>query len=97
MVLDIEREGSILAFAESVIASFPRLNVLINNAGIMRPERLNAEPVDVANAEATVFTNLLGPIRLTAALLPHLRKQPSATIINVSSGLAFVPFTLTPT
>jgi uncharacterized oxidoreductase len=97
MVLDIEREGSILAFAESVIASFPRLNVLINNAGIMRPERLNAEPVDVANAEATVITNLLGPIRLTAALLPHLKKQPSATIINVSSGLAFVPFTLTPT
>jgi uncharacterized oxidoreductase len=63
----------------------------------MRPERLNAEPVDVANAEATVITNLLGPIRLTAALLPHLKKQPSATIINVSSGLAFVPFTLTPT
>jgi uncharacterized oxidoreductase len=73
------------------------LNVLINNAGIMRSETLLAQQPDLADAEATVATNLLGPIRLTAALLPLLEKQSRSTIINVSSGLAFLPLALTPT
>jgi len=72
-------------------------NVLVNNAGIMRRETLTASPVDLATAEATVATNLLGPIRLTAAFLPHLRRQPGATVLMVSSGLAFVPIAITPT
>ena len=57
----------------------------------------SAQQPDLADSEAIVATNLLGPIRLTAALLPHLQKQPSATIMNVSSGLAFLPLVLTPT
>jgi uncharacterized oxidoreductase len=73
------------------------LNVVINNAGIMRAENLLAQQDDLVDAEATVTTNLLGPIRLTAALLPMLRKQPYSAIINVSSGLAFVPMAITPT
>lgn len=97
LTLDIESAAGIQAFAAEATAKFPALNVLINNAGIMRPESLTAEPVDLTNAEATIATNLLGPIRLTAALLPHLKKQPKATVINVSSGLAFVPLALTPT
>jgi len=76
---------------------YPSLNVLINNAGIMRPENLLEASNDLSTAEKTVTTNLLGPIRLTAALLPSLRKQPRATIMTVSSGLAFVPFAVTPT
>ena len=63
----------------------------------MRPEKLIAQQPDLADAEAIVTTNLLGPIRLTAALLPLLQKQPSSTIVNVSSGLAFLPLALTPT
>jgi uncharacterized oxidoreductase len=63
----------------------------------MRPEKLLAQQPDLADAEAIVATNLLGPIRLTAALLPHLHKQPRAVILNVSSGLAFLPLALTPT
>jgi uncharacterized oxidoreductase len=63
----------------------------------MRPEKLLAQQEDLADAEAMVATNLLGPIRLTAALLPLLRKQPHSTILNVSSGLAFLPLALTPT
>jgi uncharacterized oxidoreductase len=97
VVLDVEDASSIGRFADDIANRFPALNVLINNAGIMRAERLLNQPSDLADAEAIVTTNLLGPIRLTAALLPQLQKQPSATIMNVSSGLAFVPLVLTPT
>lgn len=96
-VLDVQYPASIRAFAEQVTAEFPSLNVLINNAGIMRAEKLLTQQPDLADAEAIVSTNLLAPIRLTAALLPHLQKQPASTIINVSSGLAFVPLVFTPT
>ena len=95
--LDIDHPAAIRAFAAQAIAEFPSLNVLINNAGIMRAEKLLAQPPDLADAEAIVTTNLLGPIRLTAAFLPHLQQQPHATIVNVSSGLAFLPLALTPT
>jgi uncharacterized oxidoreductase len=97
LTVDMESAEGIKAFATELTQRFPALNVVINNAGIMRPETLTAEPVDLTNAEAIVTTNLLGPIRLTAALLPHLKKQAHATVINVSSGLAFVPLMLTPT
>ena len=64
----------------------------------MRPERLLDQPEDLADAEATIATNLLGPIRLNAALLPVLQKQLDATVMTVSSGiLAFVPLAMTPT
>ena len=63
----------------------------------MRPEKVLEQPDDLADMEAIVTTNLLGPIRLTAALLPHLQKQPHATVMTVSSGLAFVPMAATPT
>jgi uncharacterized oxidoreductase len=96
-VLDVEDAGAIRDFAARIVAEHPALNVLVNNAGIMRAENLLAEPFDLADAEATITTNLLGPIRLTAALLPHLRQQPAATVINVTSGLAFLPLSMTPT
>jgi uncharacterized oxidoreductase len=63
----------------------------------MRVEKLRAQPADLADAEATIATNLLGPIRLTAALLPLLQRQPYSAIMNVTSGLAFVPMAKTPT
>jgi uncharacterized oxidoreductase len=97
IALDIENPAAIRAFATRAAAEFPSLNVLVNNAGIMRKENLHTQQPDLADAEAIVATNLLGPIRLTAALLPLLRKQPQATIMNVSSGLAFLPLALTPT
>jgi uncharacterized oxidoreductase len=97
MTLDIEDPASIRTFAADVAKQHPKLNVLINNAGIMRAEKLQSQPDDLADAESTIATNLLGPIRLTAALLPHLQQQPDSTIMNVSSGLAFVPLAPTPT
>jgi uncharacterized oxidoreductase len=95
-ILNIEDDDAIRSFAQKLTANFPALNVVINNAGIMRAENL-LQSASTADAEATITTNLLGPIRLTAALLPHLLKQPHATIMTVSSGLAFIPRAFTPT
>ena len=67
------------------------------NAEIMKSEDVLAEPTDLRVCEDTVATNLLGPIRFTAALLPHRRRQASAAVVNVISGLAFVPRADTPT
>lgn len=90
MQVDLDDANSIETFADRVIAEHPALNVLINNAGIMRFETL-AQRRDLADAEATVSTNLLGPIRMTNGLIDHLVQKPDAVIVNVTSGLAFVP------
>ena len=95
--LDIQNAAAIRAFAGRLVDEFPTLNVVVNNAGIMRAENLLSQPTELLDAEAIVATNLLGPIRLTAALLPHLEKQSNAVILNVSSGLAFLPLAFTPT
>lgn len=97
LTVDMADAGSIHALAAQVTQDYSQLNVLINMAGVMRAENLLDQKEPLADAEATVATNLLGPIRLTAALLPALRKQPSSTVMNVSSGLAFVPLAMTPT
>lgn len=96
-VVDLQNPGALRGFANRMAEEFPTLNVLINNAGIMRPEQILSQPEDLADMEAILATNLLAPLRLTAALLPLLRKRPRAAIMNVSSGLAFVPLALTPT
>ena len=97
VTLDVSDPKSIQSFAAQVTKEFPSLNVLINNAGMMQPENLLEKPNGLSGAEKTVATNLLGPIRLTSALLPLLKKQPRATVMTVSSGLAFVPLAITPT
>ncbi len=94
--LDVTDAAAIPAFVARVVAAHPDLNVLVNNAGIMLGEDLT-DPAHLAQAEAMVTTNLLGPIRMTTALLPHLKAQARATVINVTSGLAFVPLARTPT
>lgn len=95
VTLDVESAGGVAAFASAVLERFPALNVLVNNAGIMRYERLDRAR-DLADAEAQITTNLLGPIRLIDALVGHLAEQ-GGTIVNVTSGLAFVPLAGTPT
>jgi len=95
--LDVADPAAIRAFAAQVVRDHPALNVVINNAGIMQAEDLKAEPFDLNVVDATVTTNLLGPIRLTAALLPHLQAQAASTVITVTSGLAFIPLAATPT
>ena len=94
--LDIDDPAAILAFSKKVVVEYPALNVLINNSGIMRLEDLVNHPEDLSVPEATITTNLLGPIRLTSALLPHLTKQSQPVIINLTSGLAFAPLAFAP-
>lgn len=96
LLLDIQDKDDVAAFARQAVESFPALNVVVHNAGIMRSEAIAAGDF-LATAEETISTNLLGPIRLTSALLPHLLKQERAAILTVSSGLAFVPLATTPT
>ena len=86
---------SIVRLAGQLKRDYPALNAVILNAGIMRTELLQSGGLD--DAEAIVATNLLGPIRLAAALLPMLLSKPRAAIMTVSSGLAFVPLAVTPT
>ena len=93
--LDVSSASDIERFAAQVKRDHPALNVVIHNAGIMQGEDVQNE--SVATAEATIATNLLGPIRLNTALLPLLLKQSQATVMTVSSGLAFLPLVTTPT
>ena len=94
--LDIEDAADIGHVAAQLIADHPDLNIVVNNAGIMRSEALGA-PRDLADAAATILTNLLGPIRVIDALVDHLAQTPDAAIVTVSSGLAFVPLVSAPT
>ncbi len=73
------------------------LNVLVNSAGISRLEDLTADAGDVSAAHSIIRTNIVGVLRVTAALLPTLRQQRESTIIATTSGLAFVPFASFPT
>ncbi len=91
--LNVEDPASIAAAAKELVTKYPKLNVLFNNAGIMHIDDLGG-PVDDAMAMATVTTNLLGPIRMTSALIEHLKKQRTATIINTGSVLGFVPLAM---
>jgi uncharacterized oxidoreductase len=91
--LNVEDPASIAAVAKELVTKYPKLNVLFNNAGVMHVDDLSG-PVDDAMAIATVTTNLLGPIRMTSALIEHLKKQKTATIINTSSVLGFVPLAM---
>jgi uncharacterized oxidoreductase len=89
--VDVENIDDTKRFGDEVKSQFPALNVLINNSGIMKSENLKSGVEDLAIAEQTVAINLLGTFRITAVLMPLLLSQPKATIMTVSSGLAFLP------
>ena len=93
--LDQGDSADIRRFAIEMSDKYPELNVLVNNAGIQRVEDLTTG--NPGTAEQTLAVNLLGPIRLTSALLQLILGRPRAAIVNVTSGLAFMPSALTPT
>ena len=94
--LDVDDVDGLRDNVAGILERHPEINVLVNNAGIMRFEKLDGAR-DLADAESTIATNLLGPIRLIDALIDHLLGRPDAAIVNVTSGLAFVPLVTTPT
>lgn len=94
--IDTTDPASIDAAAKQVLADHPDLNVLVAMAGIMRVEDWHRPESFLSSAEQVVTTNLLGPIRLIGAFVEHLQTRPDATIVTVSSGLAFAPLAATP-
>lgn len=94
--IDTTDPASIRAAAAEVLARHPELNVLVPMAGIMRVEDWHRPESFLGSAEEVITTNVLGPIRLIAEFIEHLRTRPDATILTVSSGLAFTPLAATP-
>lgn len=92
--LDIADPIGIQAAAERLVAENPTLNVLINNAGIMPFDDASCA-IDDAQAQSIIATNLLGPIRMTSALIGHLKAQPRSVIVNNTSVLAYTPLATT--
>ncbi len=95
-ILDVQDSAKLKSFAAAITAKHPTLNVLVNMAGIMKTENLVDSP-DPSVIDDTIATNLTAPLQLTTALLPHLMAQPRATVLTVTSGLAFTPLAMTPT
>jgi short-subunit dehydrogenase involved in D-alanine esterification of teichoic acids len=96
VVIDTTSPASIQTAASTVLDRHPDLNVLVTMAGIMQVEDWRKPEAFLASAEAVVTTNVLGPVRLIAAFIEHLQTRPDATIVTVSSGLAFTPLAATP-
>jgi len=91
-LLDVRDPAAIRNVARKVVAEFPSLNCVFNNAGIQRRlEFASGTPLGEEDLQDEILTNLLGVIRVTAEFIPHLVQQANATLVNVSSGLGFVP------
>jgi uncharacterized oxidoreductase len=91
-VLDVTQPNEIRRVAADAIAQFPGLNCVFNNAGVQMGHDFLADgPLDDAGMAEEIDTNILGVIRVAGGFLPHLKKKENAVLVNVSSGLAFVP------
>jgi uncharacterized oxidoreductase len=93
---DVSKNKDIEELFDRITQKFPELNILINNAGIMRTINLHSNEGNLDDITREIDINLSGPIRMTQKFLLHLKSKPTAAIINVSSGLAFVPLPNSP-
>ncbi len=93
---DVSSSTEIEALFNKVTKEFPALNVVINNAGIMRNINVHDQNGTLDDLTREIEINLNGPIRMVKKFLPHLKTKPEAMIVNVTSGLAFVPLPISP-
>jgi uncharacterized oxidoreductase len=94
--LDVQDRNHIRDVARQLAHKFPKLNCVVNNAGIQRAIDFTKDPISFDAIEEEITTNLTGLIHMCAAFLPHLKKQARASLINVSSGLGLMPLALVP-
>jgi len=92
---DVSKAEDIRSLHEQVAAHYPKLDTLINNAGVMKIVPLQ-DPRTLEALTQEVDINLTGAMRMVQQFLPLLKSQSDALIVNVSSGLAFVPFAVSP-
>jgi uncharacterized oxidoreductase len=93
---DVADSGGRQALFDWATRYFPSLNILVNNAGIQRQIDLRAGPKDFLGGEDEIETNFRAPVHLAALFIPHLMKQQTAAIVNISSGLGFAPLAFMP-
>ena len=92
---DVRNPAAIALLYQKVTHDFPALNVVMNNAGIMRMLSLNGKH-GLQDIGQEIEINMLGPVRMVEQFLPYLKMKPEAAIVNVSSGLAFLPLASAP-
>ncbi len=93
---DVSDPAAIGALHASVLPQFPALDTLINNSGIMRNLKLDLAGRDLSDLTREIEINFSGPVRMVQQFLPHLKSRKNALIVNVSSGLAFIPLPISP-
>jgi len=93
---DVSKPQDIERLYKDVTQQFPQLNIIINNAGLMRLIDLQDTTLDLENINREIATNLSGTIQMVHQFLPHLKKQKSSAIVNVSSGIAFMAYSSAP-
>ena len=96
MKSDVSDPTAVAQLENRVTREYPKLNMLVNNAGVMRKINLQDRGADLDDLSREIDINLTGPVRMVVQFLPQLKAQPASAIVNVSSGLAFVPFPISP-
>ncbi len=93
---DVSSPGDIEQLCKDVIQQFPGLNIVVNNAGQMRLIDLRDSRISLEDLNREIAINLSGTVQMVHQFLPHLLKKKSAAIVNVSSGIAFMPYSAAP-
>ena len=93
---DVSDDHSVETLVQEILETHPNLNFLVNNAGIMKMWNIRRETTNIREQKTEILTNFFGTIQLTQSLIPHLLGQKNSAVLNVSSGLAFVPMPAAP-